>query len=247
MTEPTPEVLIMTQFLIATLNIRNVPKMPDGWVREDMTAARNLLGNGSGILLLQEIRPSYYKQACREVFSSGWHYAHLDTENPILWKSAFWRKVDSGKILAHRGRARTSSARHITWVLLQHIATKAVLLVVNTHMVSAAFSARWALHKRWRRKAWQRHWELQRRLIRTWQNKGVPIVGGGDHNRRDLPKFVPEMRFVGPLSGIDDLYYIPTGVKMSVTRHWKDRALHTDHDARVALFNLSEPPIARQE
>lgn len=106
---------------------------------------------------------------------------------PISGNIRRWEVIDHGYLKAHGGKARTSPARYITWVVARNRQTGAVLVVVNTHFVSGAWNLKPKRNKAWRRRMWRDHYAD---LVKLLERLRVgPIIFGGDFNRRrvELP------------------------------------------------------------
>lgn len=220
---------------VATLNIQSVPLMSLDKVRADVRKASHL----ADVILWQEIQPEGYKTVVASLAQHGFQTEHLDTECPISYRTDSWEKVDAGKIKTHGGLPKVSPYRVVTWVRLRHRSTSAVITFVNTHMVSGGWSHRSVFQRAWRRHMWKRHFRKQSKLItHLVQDHGDTVVGGGDHNRANIPKFIPTQMWISS-AGIDDLYYVPgPRAKVGVEQHDTVPGFNSDHDMRRGFLTI---------
>lgn len=234
---------------VATANIRSNPLMALWKVARDLH--RILHRFRGGVVGLQEIRPAY-RHVLRVVLRGHrWRGAWKGTRIPIVWDNRTHRLVGRGeKIRTHSGRARTSPARYLVWVILEERATGLRFVVVNTHMVSGAWNRKRKRHKAWRRQAWVDHWEAQDETVEELHATGLPVFAVGDLNRIKVRKFVAAQ--VEYVHGIDHLAMIP-GTSARVRRVGRPVRLEsredggplwTDHAARGQEVRLERREVA---
>jgi hypothetical protein len=106
---------------------------------------------------------------------------------PISWRTDVFELVESGSTIVTDddgdpiGKAEVSPFRGFAWVLLRHRTTGALTYFVNTHFVSAAWSA-WRPTTKWRRAFWNRHMAGLTDQVREFLKEPYAVVLVGDMN-----------------------------------------------------------------
>jgi hypothetical protein len=159
-------------FTTVSLNVKNNPLMPQRKVVHDVRKAARL----GDLIGWQEIGPARYREAIRNL-GPGWnHYmprhGRYAIPNPISWKQKEWKKLDAGFVRTHGGEAKISPSRYITWVKLQHRETGRVIVRVNTHLVSGAWSKGYRPAKAWRQRMWRKHIRRLENLVDRFERQG---------------------------------------------------------------------------
>lgn len=173
-----------------TQNIKALPKMPQEDVVEDV----KLTASQAGIVCWQEIFPERYIRAIKNQLSDRWEHHFAGGGCPISWRKATWTKIRGDATKLHDAEGGISRERLLTWVLLEHKRTGARVIVHNWHYVAAAWNPKIEPNERRRDELWAQDNQRHRSFVETWVKRGVPIIGGGDSNRRhDHPQ--------GPLLG----------------------------------------------
>lgn len=244
---------------LVTANIKSNPLMRQSYVDADIAAVR-LLGD---VILWQEIAPQRYKDTLHTLMPNRAHVA-LGTEVPITYKPWQWRPATeqelpdfsnapddlfprgvtvTGAIRMHGARKRVTPVRYVTYAILTSVnGTGPIVVWMNTHMISGAWSNRHLLTREWRRARWREHFSKQQRLVTYFTSKGLTVIGGGDMNRGDsMPKFSFKQRWLAQ-GGIDHLYCIEPdgGTRVALNEMRSVPGLHTDHKPRVASLTVKK-------
>lgn len=228
---------------LATLNVKNNPDMPRRWVREDarrvsaLTRTRPLR-----VVLWQEIGEA---EDLADIGSRLWPHRtiHGDTRQPITVSPGF-KVLARGVEPLHQGLARVSPGRIATWAILAHPHPRAGrFAVVNVHYVSGAFSNPGQRGEAWRDLQWDVGHQAVAALVKDLRADGLPVMGGGDFNRRgDVPDLTPMTRWVAG-SGYDHLF-LDTGLQHERPRWYSHRfqvhrgGFHTDHPLVLAQVKV---------
>jgi hypothetical protein len=216
-----------------TENVKSNPTMPQSHVEHDVRAGASL----GDVLLWQEISPPRYKAAV-EHLPDRWRTVRDGTEDPISFDTSTWHLVTSGRKLLSRGRAHVTPDRWATWAALQNVATRRVLVFMDTHYVSSAWNDRPVPHKAWRRRTWKTEWNRQDALVDELHGRGFTIMGGGDFNRVTLPRFGAGQVDLNSGS-IDHLWVLPGAANdVDPGDASSYRQLYSDHDAVVGRFTV---------
>lgn len=222
---------------LMTQNLRAFPRMRQWKVVEDVCRT----ADQAKIILWQEIGPKRYKQAIRNL-PKKFSHAHMNTLTPITYNNRRYTKLDQGSVLLHEAAFGIIAERRIVWVLLRDLRNGDVFYVVNCHYVPGAWSPNRNFRKAHRVTMWEEGQRRHKELIEDLAQANLPIIGGGDMNRRvNHPKgpvlgreiAEEKVRYPVPGSSIDHLYMIN-----SPKQRWKflgaatlDRK-HTDHAGR---------------
>lgn len=227
---------------VITANIRNNPDLSRTKVAGDAAA----VGRWGAVALFQEIAEREDHQDLRRGLGNKWSIVHDNVAVPIAYKPRFWVEVQGhemsnglaprGAVRMHDGRKRTSPPRYVTWVVLRRKSRPDLppVVFINTHFVSGAWNRKPKLHKKWRKKMWNQHWDKMQNIVLQFQEAGITVVFGGDFNRKDVARFSPRQRwFVN--GGIDKLGCIEAKGGTRVRLVDVDRkGMNSDHDARIA-------------
>lgn len=226
---------------LISANIKSNPLMKQEHVVADLLKVHAV----AGVVLWQELEPQRYKDALRSNFNRGWEHTHLETEIPISYQADIWQVVPelSGKALMHPGRKLVTPERFVVWTGLRRKHSRLdPIIVMNTHMISGAFSNHYPLTKNWRRKQWEAHFAHQQGLVKDLIMGGHTVLGGGDTNRGtpSMPKYAPSQVWLGE-HGIDHLWCVeaPNSVKVSPRSHSLLTGMYTDHNPVVATLALT--------
>lgn len=227
---------------LVTANIKSNPLMRQAYVDADIRTVKGL----GDLILWQEIAPARYRSALTH-YLDGSHWGHhaLNHEIPISYNLGKFEMLPhlSGVLKTHDGKAHTSPARFITYVGLKHRHTaQHPIVVMNTHMVSGAFSANHPFTHKWRLDHWNQHFRAQQALIHSFTSEGITVLGGGDMNRTRMGKYAPEQRWLNSGS-IDHLYAVEAvgGTRVELYESHAETRVHTDHDPRIATVSLHRP------
>jgi hypothetical protein len=233
----------MGAFNTININVKSNPVMSQRNVVHDVRRA----ARESGLIGWNEIGPARYREAIRNL-GPGWsHYmprdGHLQIPNPISWKNSIWKKEDAGFLRTHRGLARVSPNRYITWARLKHRETGKEIVRINTHLVSGA----WGKHKpttAWRREHWNTHMRKLGDLVERFESRGLKVVIGGDFNRDSFKVLGDQVAYDNKLNvgthGRSTLDYLMhtrgSGLEKLGARVQGGYA--SDHDAVIARYSL---------
>lgn len=228
---------------LATLNVRNNPDMPRRWVREDAQRVSALTRTKPlRVVLWQEIGEA---EDLRDIGSRLWPHRtiHGGTRQPITVSPGF-RVLETGVEHLHGGLARVSPGRIAPWAILAHPNPRVGrFVVVNVHYVSGAFSNPGQRGEAWRDLQWDVGHQAVAGLVRDFRDDGLPVMGGGDFNRRtELPDLTPTTRWIAQ-AGYDHLFLDAQRVQgrpwWRSDRHQVHRGgLHTDHPLVVAKVSV---------
>lgn len=228
---PKQGILIMGSH-VATANVKCKPLMPQNFVEEDIHDVADI----ASVVLWQEIVPKRYKDAVLGL-GAAWDHVYLAKDTPISWRKNIWEYVDQGKHQAVAPKKGITNGRYIVWVDLRHKKSGKVVRFTNSHFISKAFHHRFVMFKKWRRQAWMNHYHAYMILCTKWKDEGLTVIGGGDYNRTDCPKFIPEQTWMTNGKGIDYLWVLGPSAKfirtVDVFYHQ-----HSDHEPRVSLFQM---------
>lgn len=171
-------------FTFVTQNVQAVPLMTQTHVVEDVERT----ARDGDFLAFQEIWPEYYEDAVRCLNSQTlrtWVPGDPNGGLALGWPKREWALVDRGEVLLHEGRKKVSEDRYLIWVLLRHVKTGAELLVFTFHFVAGAWNDRENQPgEEFRPDMWNQDRQVTREFLKQWVERGIPVMGGGDGNRR---------------------------------------------------------------
>ncbi|OEV05381.1 hypothetical protein AN216_03405 [Streptomyces oceani] len=148
---------------------------------------------------------------------------------PISWRQDKFTFVRGHAVLTHKGEAKVTPNRYVTWALLEHRKTDERLIVMNTHFISGA----WSKHPD-RQGRWLKHAKKLRTVIKNQHGKHpkLPIFLVGDFNRHKalkLPANVEYIRVKGAKGVPIDQSYATDTVRTSKVKRLK--RFGSDHHA----------------
>ncbi|MFP2905158.1 peptidoglycan-binding protein [Pyxidicoccus sp. 3LFB2] len=233
-------------FRTVTANIKSNPLMPQDKVIHDV---RKAAAQGD-LIGWQEIAPSRYFDAIKDLGKDWGHYMPRDGKQripiPISWKKSEWDLQDAGFKRTHKGEAKVSPHRYISWVKLKHKETGENVVRINTHLISGA----WTKSKLdrpstpWRQDMWKKHMDQLDDMVERFEKKGHKVVVGGDFNRNHYKVLGNDVVYDNKLHvgthGSSTLDYLmhTRDPELKHVRTKYERDLHTDHDAIVATYQL---------
>lgn len=165
----------MTTFRVATCNARKELSP-----REASTVI-NLAASRADILLFQEIETRGHKDAIHALERNGWDvYWPRFAANavPVAWRKDRFRQVHKNKLRITKGRAGVTPNRYVVNVALVDKATGLEFGLVNTHLISQAFTS----HPE-RRPTWNVAARLVADKAQDVLRYRGAVIGGGDMNR----------------------------------------------------------------
>ncbi|MFC4492928.1 endonuclease/exonuclease/phosphatase family protein [Streptomyces ovatisporus] len=132
---------------------------------------------------------------------------------PISWRKDTFKLIKADAVLTHKGEARVTPSRYVTWALLEHRAKKQRFVMMNTHFISGA----WSKHPE-RQGRWLKHADKLRSVIKNLHGKHpeLPVFVVGDFNRPrslKLPGSVQYIRVKGAEGTPIDQAYATRSVK----------------------------------
>ncbi len=237
--EPAEPAAGWVGFKVTTANVKSFPVMPQDRVQADYDRIRALRGS----VLFQEIEPARYKQALSSTFS-GSRVDFIDrTPVPVALDRA-WTVKDRGIARMHKGLARVSPTRFVTWQKVARTRGDRTVrfVLMNTHFVSGAWNRKPDRADAWRKAHWKKHFAKMGDLVRSFNAQGLTVVGGGDFNRsiaRGLKKFTGTQRWLYSDGGIDKIFVAPApdGARVVVKRTFSTRGF-SDHAFRTAVLKI---------
>lgn len=93
-----------------------------------------------------------------------------------------WEVVRYEYHRAHGGIAKVTPGRGTLVVLARHIPSGGLVAFLCEHRINAAF---WPFKRgeaKQREAFWRAHRDLTARLIKRFEDRGIPVIGGGDEN-----------------------------------------------------------------
>lgn len=221
--------------LISTANIMVNPLMRQKKVVLDVKTVKSR----STIVGWQEIKIDRYKRAVRDTYADAWETCQLGVSIPISVRAKDLKILKSGHQLTHHGKAGASPNRYISWAYVQCREAPFKFLVMNTHYVSGAWNNKLKYAKAWRRRMWEVHWKAQQQLVLDAHKAGYSILGTGDFNRVDVPKFHKDQHWITD-GGIDKLWWLEGhhGPKIKEVSPMIRTELHSDHDLKTGRVRL---------
>jgi hypothetical protein len=211
---------------IVSVNIMDNPDMADRLVRADVREVREL----GGWVLFQEIGERADHLAISEVLGPDWDVHFPGLAIPIAVKD-FWKVKAEGKVKLHDGKAKVSPARYLAWVDLD-IGGNLDPILMNTHLVSGAWSTPAKPEQKWRQEMWNLSYKKIKAKIEEFNKQGRCVILGGDFNRASVTPFTDRWRWLGQ-HGIDKIGCsnpIPRP-NITVVGDAKHIDLNSDHDA----------------
>lgn len=161
-----------------------------------------------GILLFQEIKGEADHRNLRAALGDGYFVSHENLSIPIAVPFAEFEVISVGERKMHDGKKLTSPSRWVTWVVVRHRGTGIIFVVINTHFVSGAWNRKPKLNKKWRKHMWEQHFDRMRTVILNFVERGMPVAGGGDFNRKEgVEKFTNSQVWVANVA-LDKLFFI---------------------------------------
>ncbi|MBX5480643.1 MAG: peptidoglycan-binding protein [Myxococcaceae bacterium] len=230
-------------FRTVTINVKNNPVMSQARVVHDV----KLAAKQGSLIGWNEIGPKRYFDAIKNLGPEWGHYMPHDGKlripNPISWKKSEWKLLDSGFEKTHHGLAKVSPNRYITWVKLKNKDTGKVIIRMNTHLVSGA----WSKPKpttAWRRAMWNKHMKKLSALVQKFEKQGYPVIIGGDFNRDSYKVLGNQVAYDNDLfvgtHGKSTLDYLmhTRGHDIRKDRAKVVRGFESDHDAVVVKYDI---------
>ena len=224
---------------VVVANIMCNPRMPQGWVEDDMEA---IYQHHPDVVMWSEVEIWRYQNALSEVFMPHlWNNQfNFGIESPIslrISKFPGYQRFTHNWIKAHSGRPLTTPRRVIAFTLDHDLK----ILFLTGHDVSGAWNRKKKLFKKWRQRMWTRHWNKAKHLIDDYTERGYAVIYGTDFNRLNVPAF-SDYQHTAVEHGIDKLFVISgPETKIKVLKHGKVEGLHTDHPAIWADLEIIVP------
>lgn len=179
--------------------------------------------NFAGIIGWQEVKGQQSQDKLRRQLPDNYRHYFAKGPNsagshqvPISWRHHRFEKLASGYQRTHPGEAGVTPARFVTWVKLKLRGTNKKVVVVNTHLISGA----WSKHPE-RRERWYTHMRKLRSKVRTLHanHPNARLFVVGDFNRRKALPMPSPLKYT-PIKGVRgvrlDHMYAPTDVQHSL-------------------------------
>lgn len=262
-------------FNFVSQNIQAIPMMPQRDVVHDI----QLTASQAGIIGFQEIGTrrdqERYDDAVQALEATGeWEtywgqgtaYKRPDIgddqekpgySTPIAWKRKYWQFMEGDSWRIHQGVPRVTGHRYVTWAVLKHRGTGALVIVFNTHFVAGSFNQKRERSEAVRKPMWRAGWA---KLKTEWLPEMIEkypeaaIVGMADFNAmftRDREEFMrPNGKMIVPGTrrtinithpgAIDHLLYINgSKYKWSVVSTDTLKGRKSDHQGRLLRAAIS--------
>lgn len=226
-------------FRTATLNVKSNPTMSQRQVLHDVRR----VAHEASIIGWQEIEPARYREAIRNLPGNWSHFMPKGSANPISWRNDLWKKVDGDSITTHKGLAKVTPHRNITWVKLKNRETGKEVVRINTHLISGA----WGEHKpttEFRREMWKKHMHRLDQLVQHFEKQGAEVIVGGDFNRDSFKVLGNHVRYDNglnvPTHGHSTLDYLmhSKGKELVNLGTHVQHGYATDHEAVIGRYRL---------
>ncbi|MET1060519.1 MAG: GH25 family lysozyme [Nocardioides sp.] len=244
-------------YRVVTANVQSFPvnaiSLPEAL--EDL---RRNAADGD-VVLLQEIA-ARYKTLIQMAFPSAeWvvYYGRSDNSTPIAFRRALFSKVEGRVELLHPAVRHLHFRRYMTHLRLRARDLRFEFHVINLHLVAGAFNGVDEPDQDLRLAEWNDGIAKHQRLVESLVETGLPVVGGGDYNRR-----LEHFRSVGTeIAGkqvtyavdggsIDLLWFIDgdesgwgvRSTKVFPGRRGKSPQRNSDHSMRRATVTLTGTP-----
>ena len=243
-----------TEFRVMTANIQSFP--PDALTRDE--ALEDLRANAAAadLVLLQEIAEHYRPLVAQAFPEAEWEvfYGAPDNSEPIAFRRDQFERLDAKALVLHPPVAKLHFRRHITHLHLRDRPSGLEFHVTNLHLVAGAFAKPPHANRALRVREWNNGIAKHLSQLDAFASAGVPVIGGGDYNRRlaAQPALGHEIdgrpvKYAVDGKSIDLLWCLDGD-----THHWNllERAVfpgregkkpqrHSDHAARLARVQLT--------
>lgn len=227
---------------ILSMNIKDNPDLTPEQVLHDAGVAKAIDPDFAGF---QEIGEKADHAALRKHFPAKDYY-HLFPNNaiPLIISKQRFTVVEKKIIKAHDGLAGVSPARYTGYAIVKVRGRPDLpeVVLMNNHKVSAAWSRRKVKDKQWRKTHWNIHFDMDKRLVKSFVDNGYTVIYTGDFNRVRLPKVHPDQKSVG--HKLDHILVIPGkngAVPKIGKRHIYTKKIFTDHKPLWTVVTFTVP------
>jgi hypothetical protein len=217
---------------VTLANIKSTPLMPNDWVEDDI---KKVAATKANIYMGQEITPTFYKAAWRNLLPERYQHWGLRHENAVSVGPRF-------HVTAHATPKRSPGwtgvqpTRFDTVVETTHQGLK--IAVVNMHTISEAWTHDDDTTDQ-RQLLWERHLAATRKEVARLQKAGFFVLVGGDLNN-PKPTKVGEGQVLLVNEGLLQLYVCPPGGGTAHLEAIQRIKGHTDHPILAIKLTLEK-------
>ncbi len=216
---------------LANFNIRATPRMRIKFVYHDLRMAKDLKAS---IYNWQEIAKYWlYRRALKKVFPGPrWRHLFLNKRTPITIDTY---DFDIGKTytrkLSKADPRLPNPPRYANAVELTEIETGEEYVDIDAHFTNGGFNNSHPRTKKIRAKRWHNEFSEHKDFVHGFVEQGKTVVGSGDYNRKNPPKFHPnQINIVA--DGVMLMWVVPGKGKVvgiSDVKRIAEKFLNTDH------------------
>lgn len=233
-----PQAVRTPWFDFVTQNVQALPLMTQTHVVEDVERT----ARDADLFALQEIFPERYENAVRDLNSDTvrvWVPGDPNGGCALGWPKRYWALLERDKVLLHEGEAKVTDHRFLVWAHLRHVKTEAEVVLFTFHYVPGAWNDDIDPREEVRRPMWHQDRQVTKDFMKEWVEKGVPLLGGGDGNRRHSH---PDGPLLGERVGRRTINYVaePMSIDPIVMVHGKEWRWQIDPNGLETLPRHSD-------
>lgn len=190
------------------------------------------------VIMWQEVHAGTFRNAIRQHLpDSTWDHSGLQHEVPISVKRSLWDVRHATVYKLHNKWPQGDPARYLTVVLLKAQGSGVEFVVANSHLVANAWGNTHRPNIAWKQRMWNRSYDKFQTLVLNAQSKGLTIIGGGDWNKHDVPKFTAAQTWLRT-AHVDYLFGLQASGGATFTLGANQSvSLNSDHNALVAQLS----------
>lgn len=200
-------------YRLGLANVQNTPDISRARVKK----CGEIAGKAAHVIFFNEIREGEDVNDIQAGLGRGFTLANVSCPNPIAFRKDTFRFTPNrelppgfqnrGLIKLHAGSSKLPTpARYLSWVILSPVARPNVdpSVWVGVHLINKAFNGKEndPGQERIRRQLWWEGFDETQWCVNNFRKFGLPVIWGGDWNRRSLPKFNEAQQHVTSNHGI---------------------------------------------